>query len=51
VAIRAAYDDEQRMLNRLAALDSAASFHGDVLVGFIDGRCVAALARIHRSGR
>ena len=42
ISIRLATDDDDATLIRLAALDSAAAPHGDVLVADVDGEIVAA---------
>jgi hypothetical protein len=42
IAIRPAAADEERTLLRLAALDSAAALHGDVIVAVVDGEILAA---------
>jgi hypothetical protein len=44
IAIRLAHADEAPAVRRLAALDSAAAPHGDVLLALVDGRPTAALA-------
>ena len=44
LAIRPATGDDAAALARLAALDSAAIPHGDLLVGSVDGRPLAALS-------
>jgi hypothetical protein len=44
IAIRPAQPDEQHVLRRLAALDSAATPHDPVLLALADGEPVAALS-------
>jgi hypothetical protein len=44
ITIRPAASDDAAALRRLAALDSAAPLHGDVLVAVAGGRLVAAVS-------
>lgn len=44
IAIRVARPGEERVLLRLAALDSAPALRGDVLVAEVDGELLAALS-------